>query len=55
LEVQKAGFELFSEQQGARVAEWKKMVEDFEADGEKKNPYHANLKGSVRGTEMGEK
>jgi hypothetical protein len=45
LKVQKDGFELFSEQQGARVAEWKPMVEDFEADGTKRNLYEAKFKG----------
>ncbi|KAJ6584551.1 hypothetical protein B0H19DRAFT_1206369 [Mycena capillaripes] len=45
LKAQQDGFELFSEQQRERVPEWKKMVEDFEADGTKKNPYQVVFKG----------
>ncbi|KAJ7839295.1 hypothetical protein B0H13DRAFT_2239609 [Mycena leptocephala] len=46
LQLQKEGFELFSQQQADRVPEWKKMVEEFEADGTKRNPYQgAAVKG----------
>ncbi|KAJ7743983.1 hypothetical protein B0H14DRAFT_2637362 [Mycena olivaceomarginata] len=36
---QRSAFEVFSLQQAERVPAWKKMVEDFEVDGTKKNPY----------------
>ncbi|KAJ7791184.1 hypothetical protein B0H13DRAFT_1676014 [Mycena leptocephala] len=46
LQLQKEGFELFSQQQADHVPEWKKMVEEFEADGTKRNPYQgAAVKG----------
>ncbi|KAL4264055.1 CxC2-like cysteine cluster KDZ transposase-associated domain-containing protein [Pleurotus pulmonarius] len=38
-ELQKASFEVFSEQQGTRVDGWKRMIMDFECDGSKTNPY----------------
>ncbi|KAJ8699281.1 hypothetical protein PTI98_002412 [Pleurotus ostreatus] len=38
-ELQKASFEVFSEQQGARVDGWKRMIIDFECDSSKTNPY----------------
>ncbi|KAJ7736633.1 hypothetical protein B0H16DRAFT_1466534 [Mycena metata] len=37
--TQLEGFTQFSAQQADRVPAWKKMVEDFEADPNKKNPY----------------
>ncbi|KAF8210756.1 hypothetical protein K438DRAFT_1958976 [Mycena galopus ATCC 62051] len=38
-------FKLFSLQQAERVPAWKKMVEDYEADGTKKNPYTMKISG----------
>ncbi|KAF9489950.1 hypothetical protein BDN71DRAFT_1484637 [Pleurotus eryngii] len=38
-ELQKASFKVFSEQQGARVDGWKRMIMDFECDSSKPNPY----------------
>ncbi|KAJ7047950.1 hypothetical protein C8F04DRAFT_1172413 [Mycena alexandri] len=42
---QREAFELFSVQQADCVPTWKKMVEDFEMDGEKKNPYQMVVAG----------
>ncbi|KAJ7030842.1 hypothetical protein C8F04DRAFT_1186486 [Mycena alexandri] len=42
---QREAFELFSVQQADRVPVWKKMVEDFEMDGDKKNPYQMEVGG----------
>ncbi|KAJ7116750.1 hypothetical protein C8R46DRAFT_1051327 [Mycena filopes] len=44
---QRQAFELFSVQQADRVPAWKKMVEDFEADGEQKNPYEMKIRGKT--------
>jgi hypothetical protein len=38
-------FETFSLEQAERVPAWKAMVEEFEEDGTKKNPYEAEVKG----------
>ncbi|KAJ7720993.1 hypothetical protein B0H16DRAFT_1666372 [Mycena metata] len=43
--IQREAFEAFSEQQQERVPGWKKMVEEFEDDPKKKNPYEAVVKG----------
>ncbi|KAJ7058598.1 hypothetical protein C8F01DRAFT_945247, partial [Mycena amicta] len=45
LAKQKDAFEHFSEEQAESVEEWTQMVEDFEADGAKKNPYESTMKG----------
>ncbi|KAJ7788725.1 hypothetical protein B0H14DRAFT_2627987 [Mycena olivaceomarginata] len=42
---QREAFEAFSLQQADRVPAWKKMVEEFEADGTKKNPYEIKISG----------
>ncbi|KAF7345205.1 CxC2 domain-containing protein [Mycena sanguinolenta] len=42
---QREAFELFTLQQAERVPVWKKMVEDFEAGIEEKNPYHMKITG----------
>jgi hypothetical protein len=42
---QREAFELFSLQQAERVPSWKKMVEEFEADGTQKNPYAMKITG----------
>ncbi|KAF4584854.1 hypothetical protein EYR40_001671 [Pleurotus pulmonarius] len=44
-DVQQASFEIFSEQQGARVNVWKQMVMDFEEDGARQNPYEVPCTG----------
>ncbi|KAF4584792.1 hypothetical protein EYR38_002023 [Pleurotus pulmonarius] len=44
-DVQKAFFDIFSEQQGSRVDVWKKMVLDFETDPSKQNPYEVPCTG----------
>ncbi|KAJ7441809.1 hypothetical protein B0H11DRAFT_2251870 [Mycena galericulata] len=43
--VQREAFEVFSLEQADRVPEWRKMVEDFEADGQKKNLYEMKVSG----------
>ncbi|KAF7295904.1 hypothetical protein HMN09_01134400 [Mycena chlorophos] len=45
LEKQRAAFQHFSEEQAESVLEWKRMVEEFEADGSRKNPYESTMKG----------
>ncbi|KAJ7058645.1 hypothetical protein C8F01DRAFT_1085756 [Mycena amicta] len=45
LAKQKEAFEHFSEEQAESIDEWRDMVEDFEADGSKKNPYESTMKG----------
>ncbi len=50
-DVQQASFEIFSEQQGARVNVWKQMVMDFEEDGARQNPYEVPCTGKG-GVEM---
>lgn len=41
-----AAFEAFTDaQDDAHVAEWRKMVEDFEADENMPNPYHLPKSG----------
>jgi hypothetical protein len=42
---QRSAFKVFSLQQAEQVPAWKKMVEDFEADGTKKNPYELKVSG----------
>jgi hypothetical protein len=42
---QREVFETFSLQQADRVPAWKKMVEDFEKDSMKKNPYQMEISG----------
>ncbi|KAJ7019709.1 hypothetical protein C8F04DRAFT_975338 [Mycena alexandri] len=42
---QREAFELFSIQQADRVPTWKKMVEEFEADDKKPNPYQMKVEG----------
>jgi DNA/RNA-binding domain of Phe-tRNA-synthetase-like protein len=42
---QREAFEAFSLQQADRVPAWKKMVEVFEADATKKNPYEIKISG----------
>jgi hypothetical protein len=39
-------FETFSLEQAERVPAWKAMVEEFEEDGTKKNPYEVEVKGT---------
>ncbi|KAJ7030837.1 hypothetical protein C8F04DRAFT_1186481 [Mycena alexandri] len=43
--VQREAFKAFSAEQEDRVAEWKKMVEDYEEDGTNENPYEMKMKG----------
>ncbi|KAJ7446857.1 hypothetical protein B0H11DRAFT_1745318 [Mycena galericulata] len=43
--AQREAFEAFSLEQAGRVPEWKKMVEDFERDGQNKNPYEMKVSG----------
>jgi hypothetical protein len=43
---QREVFEVFSLQQVDRVPAWKEMVEDFEKDGTKKNPYRMEVSGA---------
>ncbi|KAF9490695.1 hypothetical protein BDN71DRAFT_1349219, partial [Pleurotus eryngii] len=38
-DIQKASFDVFSEQQFSRVDGWKKMVVDFDIDSSRLNPY----------------
>ncbi|KAJ7059357.1 hypothetical protein C8F01DRAFT_1255058 [Mycena amicta] len=38
-------FELFSSEQAHLVDGWRRMVEDFERNGSKKNPYESEMKG----------
>nr|GAT45084.1 predicted protein [Mycena chlorophos] len=45
LEKQMAAFQHFSEERAESIPEWKRMVEEFEADGSKKNPYESTMKG----------
>ncbi|KAJ7059939.1 hypothetical protein C8F01DRAFT_1254038 [Mycena amicta] len=45
LAKQTEAFEHFSGEQAESVDEWRGMVEDFEADGSKKNPYESTMKG----------
>ncbi|KAJ7851559.1 hypothetical protein B0H13DRAFT_2360051 [Mycena leptocephala] len=42
---QREAFEVFSLQQVDRVPAWKEMVEEFEKDPEKKNPYEMKVRG----------
>ncbi|KAF7351520.1 CxC2 domain-containing protein [Mycena sanguinolenta] len=42
---QREAFELFSLQQAERVPAWKKLVEEYEADNTKKNPYSLKISG----------
>ncbi|KAJ7745164.1 hypothetical protein B0H14DRAFT_2637194 [Mycena olivaceomarginata] len=42
---QREGFELFTLQQAEQVPAWKEMVEEFEADETKKNPYEVKITG----------
>ncbi|KAJ7828015.1 hypothetical protein B0H14DRAFT_2594831 [Mycena olivaceomarginata] len=42
---QREAFELFTLQQAERVPAWKEMVEEFEADETKKNPYEVKITG----------
>ncbi|KAJ7880718.1 hypothetical protein B0H14DRAFT_3082659 [Mycena olivaceomarginata] len=42
---QLAAFTQLSTEQGDRIGDWKKMVEDFEADPSKKNPYSVPMRG----------
>ncbi|KAF7298606.1 CxC2 domain-containing protein [Mycena indigotica] len=44
---QEASFSLFRQQQDERVLEWQKMVEDFEADASKPNPYMPCFEGAT--------
>ncbi|KAJ7473239.1 hypothetical protein FB451DRAFT_1035635 [Mycena latifolia] len=43
--IQSEGFEAFSAQQAEHVPRWKEMVEDFEKDATKKNPYEVKVVG----------
>ncbi|KAJ7617937.1 hypothetical protein FB45DRAFT_872384 [Roridomyces roridus] len=43
--VQKEAFEDFTLQQSEHVPKWRKMVEEYEADGSKPNPYESSVKG----------
>ncbi len=45
LAEQPTAFDEFSREQGDRVAGWKKLVDDFEADPTKTNPYEVKVKG----------
>ncbi|KAF7301993.1 CxC2 domain-containing protein [Mycena indigotica] len=44
---QQEAFSQFTLQQADRVPQWKAMVEEFEADGSKQNPYQATVKGAT--------
>ncbi|KAJ7448160.1 hypothetical protein FB451DRAFT_1343347 [Mycena latifolia] len=43
--IQSEGFEAFSAQQAEYVPKWKKMVDDFEKDNTKQNPYEVKVVG----------
>ncbi|KAJ7790263.1 hypothetical protein B0H14DRAFT_2626209 [Mycena olivaceomarginata] len=43
--AQLESFTLFTVEQGERVAGWQRMVEEYEADGTKKNPYWMTTRG----------
>ncbi|KAJ7604746.1 hypothetical protein FB45DRAFT_880205 [Roridomyces roridus] len=43
--VQLQAFSAFTQQQEDRAPVWRKMVEEYEADGSKPNPYEATVKG----------
>ncbi len=43
---QREAFTMFSVQQADRVPEWKRMVEEFEKDETKKNPYTMEVEGA---------
>ncbi|KAJ7610369.1 hypothetical protein FB45DRAFT_1037941 [Roridomyces roridus] len=43
--VQKEAFDAFTFAQQEHVPEWKRMVEEYEADGSKPNPYESTAKG----------
>jgi hypothetical protein len=43
---QREAFEMFSLQQADRVPAWKEMVEEFENNPEKKNPYEMKVRGT---------
>ncbi|KAJ7605332.1 hypothetical protein FB45DRAFT_1042460 [Roridomyces roridus] len=43
--VQEAAFKVFTLEQRDRVPIWQKMVEEYEADGTKPNPYESTAKG----------
>lgn len=45
--VQNDAFEAFSEQQADQVPAWKEMVENFEMDGSKPNPYELPKSGEL--------
>ncbi|KAF7342850.1 CxC2 domain-containing protein [Mycena sanguinolenta] len=42
---QRQAFELFSLQQAVQVPEWKRIVEEYEADNTQKNPYSLKISG----------
>ncbi|KAJ7066666.1 hypothetical protein C8F01DRAFT_1208764 [Mycena amicta] len=44
---QQEAFDHFTEEQSDSVDEWRDMVEAFEGDGSKKNPYEATMKGAL--------
>lgn len=46
--LQREAFETFSLEQAERVPVWKRMVEEFEKDGKKKNPYEMEVSGTSR-------
>jgi hypothetical protein len=45
--AQLESFTLFSTEQGQRVAGWQKMVEEFESDATKQNPYRMTRRGKL--------
>jgi hypothetical protein len=47
--AQLESFTLFSTEQGEHVAGWRTMVEEYEADGTKKNPYRMTTRGKLPG------
>lgn len=44
--LQREAFESFSLQQADRVPAWKAMVQEFERDGTKANPYEIKVSGA---------
>lgn len=49
LDRQQVAFTAFSVEQADKVPGWKAVVDDFEADGTRKNPYEVEVKGKPFG------
>ncbi|KAJ7511752.1 hypothetical protein B0H11DRAFT_1667218, partial [Mycena galericulata] len=50
--TQEEGLATFSEEQAAKVPEWRRMVDDFEADPKKPNPYAIKVVGGLNEAEV---